>query len=810
MFFFFVVCIFIKMANIEDYAFGANIFDPQSPAPTTATGTTSSGPTDAQEPDVKIAKLEHALVADYVDVKVESSETDPLDLKAEPAKEQPSSSSCAGARRSDTASSASRSSAKTRRARALLEAEQAEAEVAAARVRVAKAKVALAEAEESDEERERIERQDTPILRPMSPPGLAPAIVLPTPLNMPTIYHTIGKEEEEDVKGQQADEQNKVDLGKGLGHFMEEKDSDGMDFFQDALDAKEEDEARRREQLDDEYRRLNQAQHEWAREREHHEQAVQRRAAEAQRLEAEKVAQLQREAQLLEAKLRHEAELKERELESTRVQERMKLQRDAAVAQQRLEQEAAWKAHELEKERALEAQRLQEQQRKMEIDLAAAQRNLEAEARRVAEMRREAERAMAAAQHAARKAAEATAKPPRVASPPGLGGRPGTAKQRSTSGSRPRTRGSTTVTMTLPPGAKAAADEVPPPLPPPPIPPKREQSEDDKKEKKEKKERRKSRSSGPPSDDDWPSGGSSSPSSSTSYERPRRRCRRNRRKSPPSAFKVKSADLKLNQWPTTLQFPAWRRALRSAVAGACDRPIEATAWIFEVEVADKTLDDFKPNAKDRFRALDAKLADALNKVTKGEPARKIGIEAEKAALSFAILTGRQHLLLVYKESAKDDNKTDHVAYSNLENLKYNGTDPGPEGFVNLWDSLLMSFRTSPTEAHLYSALHARLSTCPGLKTTIEHLDRQSYGHPDKNYEFLMSAARHMIENRRTARQTAEYSKTFRGTATRLCFYPTLSIPSAQPLGSKPMVVVSISRSLVSQKLFFIRLKPIGV
>ena len=47
--------------------------------------------------------------------------------------------------------------------------------------------MALAEAEESDEERERIERQDTPILRPMSPHGLAPAIVLPTPLNMPTI-----------------------------------------------------------------------------------------------------------------------------------------------------------------------------------------------------------------------------------------------------------------------------------------------------------------------------------------------------------------------------------------------------------------------------------------------------------------------------------------------------------------------------------------------------------------------------------------------------------------------------------------------
>ena len=44
--------------------------------------------------------------------------------------------------------------------------------------------------------------------------------------------------------------------------------------------------------------------------------------------------------------------------------------------------------------------------------------------------------------------------------------------------------------------------------------------------------------------------------------------------------------MKLGQWPTTLQFAGWRRALRLAVAGSCDEPDMAKKWIFAVEDKD--------------------------------------------------------------------------------------------------------------------------------------------------------------------------------------------------------------------------------
>ena len=52
----------------------------------------------------------------------------------------------------------------------------------------------------------------------------------------------------------------------------------------------------------------------------------------------------------------------------------------------------------------------------------------------------------------------------------------------------------------------------------------------------------------------------------------------------PTPYRVKSTELKLASWPTAVGSPAWRRALRIAVAGASDRPEKAKPWVFEVEV----------------------------------------------------------------------------------------------------------------------------------------------------------------------------------------------------------------------------------
>ena len=225
-------------------------------------------------------------------------------------------------------------------------------------------------------------------------------------------------------------------------------------------------------------------------------------------------------------------------------------------------------------------------------------------------------------------------------------------------------------------------------------------------------------------------------------------------------YKVKSTELKLGGWPTTIQFAAWRRALRASVAGASDRPELATAWIFEVERPDVTFDSFRPDPSDRLRTLDAKLAEALGRVVKGETSRRVAIAAEKAALAGSLRTGRQILFMVYQEYRRDDSKTDHVAYANLEKLGSVSVDTALDAFMSTWEALLLTFKVQPSEAHLYSAFYARMCKVPGLSTTIAHIDRQQFGHEDKSYDFLYAAATRLVQQRREERQANELAKLF--------------------------------------------------
>ena len=102
--------------------------------------------------------------------------------------------------------------------------------------------------------------------------------------------------------------------------------------------------------------------------------------------------------------------------------------------------------------------------------------------------------------------------------------------------------------------------------------------------------------------------------------------------------------------------------------GASDRPEKAKPWVSEVEEDDKTRADSASHEHDRLRALDAKLAGALLKIVKGEPARRIATEADKAALATEPLSGRQLLHMIYAEFRLDEPRTSAAAYTNLENL----------------------------------------------------------------------------------------------------------------------------------------------
>lgn len=94
--------------------------------------------------------------------------------------------------------------------------------------------------------------------------------------------------------------------------------------------------------------------------------------------------------------------------------------------------------------------------------------------------------------------------------------------------------------------------------------------------------------------------------SSIPVKRKKKKEKKRRSASIPSSVhrvvRVKATDKKLGSWPTTVQFAAWRRALRLAVAGSCDEPDMAKKWIFEVENRDADIAHFKSSRKDTLRA----------------------------------------------------------------------------------------------------------------------------------------------------------------------------------------------------------------
>jgi hypothetical protein len=226
-----------------------------------------------------------------------------------------------------------------------------------------------------------------------------------------------------------------------------------------------------------------------------------------------------------------------------------------------------------------------------------------------------------------------------------------------------------TVTLLKVTSGNDGGEPTPPPAPPLRTLPRNEEWQPDSNEHSQRKKEddwwRKPRKD--PGDDPFDSS-SSSDVDRTGRHRRRRSPPRNHR---PQSPKVYSDKLVLGPWPTTLQFPEWKRSLRSEVAAASDHPQEATAWIFEVERLFCTMNGIKSCVTDPFRHLescvtdpfrhlDAKLQAALQKITKSEQSHKLAILQEKLALQGRLISGRQHLLFMYLDFANDGLRTDSI------------------------------------------------------------------------------------------------------------------------------------------------------
>ena len=275
------------------------------------------------------------------------------------------------------------------------------------------------------------------------------------------------------------------------------------------------------------------------------------------------------------------------------------------------------------------------------------------------------------------------------------------------------------------PPVPAPAPRVPAPPPPPPPP--------------------------PPAGDD----GDSNMESTDSDEEAG--AKRRKRKGP---YKVKNAEMRLPSYPSMPAFQSWRRHVRTAAISACERPERARDFVFSVESDGATFESLAISDTDRHRALDAKLADALLKIVKGDLARRLAVMSERLAMSGQVLAGRQILFLIYKEFAKDSHQTDCQSYTHLEKMQGSKDIKGLETFLTVWDNLMQSFRTPPKPDHLYTAFLSKIRHVPELAEPIKKLNRLPWDDPKKTYESLREECDFVIEEARQERVNQQLEKLY--------------------------------------------------
>ena len=249
-----------------------------------------------------------------------------------------------------------------------------------------------------------------------------------------------------------------------------------------------------------------------------------------------------------------------------------------------------------------------------------------------------------------------------------------------------------------------------------------------------------------------PGGDDPEESSSSSSEDDARKRKKKKRKGP---YTVKNGMMNLPAYPNALTFQSWRRNVRTAAISACEKPERARAFMFSVEAEDASFDSLAVSDTDRHRALDAKLADALLKVVKGDLSRRLAVMSESLAKHGRVLAGRQILHLIYKEFGKDVHQTDCMSYSHLEKMQGPKDIKGLETFLAVWDNLMLNFQTPPKPDHMYSAFLSKIRIIPELQEPLKKLNRLPWNDPKKTYETLREECDFLIEETRQEKQNKQ-------------------------------------------------------
>ena len=252
-------------------------------------------------------------------------------------------------------------------------------------------------------------------------------------------------------------------------------------------------------------------------------------------------------------------------------------------------------------------------------------------------------------------------------------------------------------------------------------------------------------------DDKKKKGGSTPPSSSSSSDGERKKKKKRGKKKKKEPYAMKASTLQLQPHPTALGLPAWKRAMRTCVIASCSRPEKARDFLFEVESESATFESLACDDSARTRTIDARLAEALMRIIKGDLARRLAVQSEAAAMQGTLLSGRQILYLLYRDFARDTHQSDAQNYGHLEKLKCGKELRMLDTFLTCWDNLMLQFGNPPKPDHMYQAFLMKVRDIPELADALLLQKRLPWGDEKKTYEELRRACEQVLEESKQER-----------------------------------------------------------
>ena len=135
--------------------------------------------------------------------------------------------------------------------------------------------------------------------------------------------------------------------------------------------------------------------------------------------------------------------------------------------------------------------------------------------------------------------------------------------------------------------------------------------------------------------------------------------------------KVKEPDtIKIKDFPEVHAFESWKVHIRGKIDSAAGGNDDALEWIMAVEDASVSYEDL--GDKSAFPSIDAKLADAIQTVSKGHTGKILATSSTEAARRKQRLAGRQLLRLIYNQYAVDEEDSRLFELEDLMALTYPG------------------------------------------------------------------------------------------------------------------------------------------